>query len=178
MENGIRFPRERGAGGAARTNRDAPRAYTYRPGAAEGGEAAAEEEGRGRFEWFRRLFESLEEKGANDVTAAKRAAVALKKLKEHRHAIITVLLLLVMTAGIVFGVYKDGQITGTFRLTSNLTRTSDELGLNACAYFQRFGLDPREVSLEASCLTAQIPFAPSNPQRTAETFCFFMPFSL
>ena len=48
-------------------------------------------------------------------------------------------------SNIVFGVYKDQKIAGTFRLTSNVTRTSDELGLNAWAYFHRFGLDPREV---------------------------------
>ena len=61
------------------------------------------------------------------------------------------LLIDVGNSNIVFGVYKDGQITGTFRLTSNLTRTSDELGLNACAYFQRFGLDPREVEDAIIC---------------------------
>lgn len=55
------------------------------------------------------------------------------------------LLIDVGNSNIVFGVYKDQKIAGTFRLTSNVTRTSDELGLNAWAYFQRFGLDPREV---------------------------------
>lgn len=55
------------------------------------------------------------------------------------------LLIDVGNSNIVFGVYKDREITGTFRLTSNVTRTSDELGLNAWDYFHRFGLDPREV---------------------------------
>ena len=55
------------------------------------------------------------------------------------------LLIDVGNSNIVFGVYKDQKIAGTFRLTSNVTRTSDELGLNAWAYFHRFGLDPREV---------------------------------
>lgn len=36
---------------------------------------------------------------------------------------------------------------------------------------------PTEVSLDASCLTAQIPFSPSNRQRIPETFCFFVPLS-
>ena len=50
------------------------------------------------------------------------------------------LLIDVGNSNIVFGVYKDQKIAGTFRLTSNVTRTSDELGLNAWAYFHRFGL--------------------------------------
>ena len=41
------------------------------------------------------------------------------------------LLIDVGNSNIVFGVYKDQKIAGTFRLTSNVTRTSDELGLNA-----------------------------------------------
>ena len=49
------------------------------------------------------------------------------------------LLIDVGNTNIVFGVYKNNKQVGSFRLTSNVTRTSDELGLNACAYFQRFG---------------------------------------
>ena len=55
------------------------------------------------------------------------------------------LLIDVGNTNIVFGVYKNNKQVGSFRLTSNVTRTSDELGLNACAYFQRFGLDPCQV---------------------------------
>ena len=55
------------------------------------------------------------------------------------------LLIDVGNTNIVFGVYKDNKQVGSFRLTSNVTRTSDELGLNACAYFQRFGLNPCQV---------------------------------
>ncbi len=55
------------------------------------------------------------------------------------------LLIDVGNTNIVFGVYKEKQLIGTFRLTSNVTRTSDELGLNAWAYFHRFGFDPVEV---------------------------------
>ena len=61
------------------------------------------------------------------------------------------LLIDVGNSNIVFGIYRDGRITGTFRLTSNVTRTSDELGLNACAYFQRFGLDPCDVQDAIIC---------------------------
>lgn len=55
------------------------------------------------------------------------------------------LLIDVGNSNIVFGVYKDNKMFGTFRLTSNVTRTSDELGLNAWSYFHRFGLDPCKV---------------------------------
>lgn len=55
------------------------------------------------------------------------------------------LLIDVGNTNIVFGVYKNNKQVGGFRLTSNVTRTSDELGLNACAYFQRFGLNPCQV---------------------------------
>lgn len=47
-----------------------------------------------------------------------------------------------------------------------------------CKYLEFMLLYPTEVSLDASCLTAQIPFSLSNPQRIPETFCFFVPFSL
>ena len=61
------------------------------------------------------------------------------------------LLIDVGNSNIVFGIYREGKINGTFRLTSNVTRTSDELGLNACAYFQRFGLDPCDVKDAIIC---------------------------
>ena len=41
------------------------------------------------------------------------------------------LLIDVGNTNIVFGVYKNNKQVGSFRLTSNVTRTSDELGLNA-----------------------------------------------
>lgn len=61
------------------------------------------------------------------------------------------LLIDVGNTNIVFGIYRDGGLVGSFRLTSNLTRTSDELGLNASAYFQRFGLNPCEVKDAIIC---------------------------
>lgn len=61
------------------------------------------------------------------------------------------LLIDVGNSNIVFGVYKDGEIAGTFRLTSNVTRTSDELGLNAWSYFHRFGFAPCDVEAVIIC---------------------------
>ena len=128
----------RRAGGTSKANVGASHAYTYRPGAPEGGEAA-QEEGRGRFEWFRKLFETLEEKGEEDVTAAKKAAIALRKIKEYRHIIVTVLLLLLVTAFAAFAVYKlffvikDVSVTGNELydeeeiLAASAIRTGDNL---------------------------------------------------
>lgn len=55
------------------------------------------------------------------------------------------LLIDVGNTNLVFGVYQENKLVGSFRLTSDVTKTSDELGLNACAYFQRFGMDPCAV---------------------------------
>ena len=43
-----------------------------------------------------------------------------------------------------FGVYRGEALVGSFRLMTDANRTSDELGLWLCQYFQRFGqaLDP------------------------------------
>lgn len=45
----------------------------------------------------------------------------------------------------VFGIFEGERLAGSFRLKTDLNRTSDEIGLLACAYFQRFGLDTTEV---------------------------------
>ncbi|MEL4862033.1 type III pantothenate kinase [Pseudoflavonifractor phocaeensis] len=44
-----------------------------------------------------------------------------------------------------FGIYDGGEMKGSFRLKTDPDRTSDEIGLFACDYFRRFGLDPEEV---------------------------------
>ncbi len=38
----------------------------------------------------------------------------------------------------------EGQV-GTFRLMTDADRTSDEIGLTACEFFERFGLEPEDV---------------------------------
>ena len=40
-----------------------------------------------------------------------------------------------------FGVYRGEELVGSFRLMTDANRTSDELGLWLCQYFQRFGLE-------------------------------------
>ena len=39
----------------------------------------------------------------------------------------------------VFGIYKGEEMLGSFRLSTNSTATSDELGILAVSYFERFG---------------------------------------
>lgn len=45
----------------------------------------------------------------------------------------------------VFGIFEGARLAGSFRLKTDINRTSDEIGLLACAYFQRFGLDAAQV---------------------------------
>ncbi len=44
-----------------------------------------------------------------------------------------------------FGIFQGEELAGTFRLKTDVDRTSDEIGLTSCAYFRRFGLETREV---------------------------------
>ena len=44
-----------------------------------------------------------------------------------------------------FGVYRGEALVGSFRLMTDANRTSDELGLWLCQYFQRFGLELGQV---------------------------------
>ena len=45
----------------------------------------------------------------------------------------------------VFGIYEGAELKGSFRTMTASGRTSDELGLLVCQYFQRFGLDLDQV---------------------------------
>lgn len=45
----------------------------------------------------------------------------------------------------VFTVFREEEVIGSFRLMTDADRTSDEIGLYACEYFQRFGLQTNEV---------------------------------
>lgn len=57
-------------------------------------------------------------------------------------------MLLVIDVGntnMVFGVFEGETLTGTFRLTTDTNRTSDEIGLAVWDYFQRFGLPMQGV---------------------------------
>lgn len=44
-----------------------------------------------------------------------------------------------------FGIFDGAELRGTFRLKTDPDRTSDEIGLFACEYFHRFGLEPEQV---------------------------------
>lgn len=46
----------------------------------------------------------------------------------------------------VFGLLEGEKVLGSFRLATDHSRTADELGLLACQYFHRFGLDPQAVT--------------------------------
>ena len=55
----------------------------------------------------------------------------------------------------VFGIFDGKELAGTFRLKTDANRTSDEIGLLACAYFERFGRHPEEV--EAVIIASVVP---------------------
>lgn len=55
----------------------------------------------------------------------------------------------------VFGVFEEEKLLGTFRLTTNSNCTSDEIGLTACQYFERFHLRPEEV--EGVIISSVVP---------------------
>ena len=44
-----------------------------------------------------------------------------------------------------FGLYRGAELIGSFRLMTDANRTSDEVGLWLCQYFQRFGLELGQV---------------------------------
>lgn len=57
-------------------------------------------------------------------------------------------MLLVIDVGnteMVFGIFEGEELRGSFRLKTDPVRTADEIGLLACQYFQRFGLEPTQM---------------------------------
>ena len=57
-------------------------------------------------------------------------------------------MLLVIDVGntnMVFGIYEGDRLAGSFRLKTDVNRTSDEIGLLATQYFEKFGLDTGKV---------------------------------
>lgn len=55
----------------------------------------------------------------------------------------------------VFGIYKDEEMLGSFRLSTNSTATSDEVGIMAVSYFERFGY--RAEDLKACIIGSVVP---------------------
>jgi len=45
----------------------------------------------------------------------------------------------------VFGLFSEEQLLGSFRLRTSSSMTSDEIGILACEYFNRFGFMPSQV---------------------------------
>jgi type III pantothenate kinase len=46
----------------------------------------------------------------------------------------------------VFGIFQEAKLIGSFRLMTDANRTSDEIGLTACDYFRRFDFRPQDVT--------------------------------
>ena len=55
----------------------------------------------------------------------------------------------------VFGIYKGEEMLGSFRLSTHSTATSDELGILAVSYFERFGY--RTEDLKACIIGSVVP---------------------
>ncbi|MBO6053125.1 MAG: FtsQ-type POTRA domain-containing protein, partial [Clostridia bacterium] len=97
----------RGAAGAkASEPAGENRAYTYRPGTPEGGEAAAERRKRPGPEWFADIFVSRQARGKEEAREIKKSAAAEQRAREYRHAAVTALILTVVLALSAFLVYR------------------------------------------------------------------------
>ena len=55
----------------------------------------------------------------------------------------------------VFGLFSGEELVGSFRLRTAPSVTSDEIGILACEYFNRFGFEPSEV--EAVIIASVVP---------------------
>lgn len=55
----------------------------------------------------------------------------------------------------VFGIFKGEEMLGSFRLSTNSTATSDEVGIMAVSYFERFGY--RAEDLKACIIGSVVP---------------------
>ena len=73
------------------------------------------------------FFESVEERGRRDELSAKRQAIARKKLYEHRHAIGTALLVLLILAAFVFVVYKTFFVISDIEAVGMTTYTESSV---------------------------------------------------
>lgn len=54
-----------------------------------------------------------------------------------------------------FGVYDGDKLLGSFRMMTKNNATSDEIGLLACQYFERFGID--RTAIEAVMVASVVP---------------------
>ena len=107
--------------------RENPGVYTYRPGAAEGGEAVGEKRRRLRPEWFADVFASPEEKGREEVRQVKRDAAARQKAREIRHAILTAVILTATLALAVTLFYKIVFVVETVDVSGSALYGAEEV---------------------------------------------------
>ncbi len=103
-------------------------AYTYRPGRAEyGAEVVSERPFKLIIDRIVNLFESVEERGRRDEMLAKRQAIARKKFYEHRHAIFTAILLVLVALAFVFLVYKLFFVVSDINVNGAVAYTGERI---------------------------------------------------
>lgn len=103
------YAAQNGSAQAKRTGSERRRsshAYSYRPGAAHGGEAVKSRPLKLIMDRLINLFETIEERGKRDESIAKQKAIAWKKISEYKHIVVTALILILMTALFVVLAYK------------------------------------------------------------------------
>lgn len=124
------------ASGANRANvknsscRGSP-SYSYRPGKAGGGEAVRERPLKLLIDGIINLFESIEERGRADERIAKQRAIARKKLSEYRHAIITAIILVLISVVFLTFVYNTFFVIKNVSAEGSEIYSSDEIAASA-----------------------------------------------
>ena len=108
---------------------DAGNEYIYRPAGVTGGGAAVRERSlRMRMElFFAHMFESLDSRKKNDEDIARRQAIAHKKFTENRHAIVTALLMLLVTVLFIGFVYFAFFVIADVEVEGSELYTADEI---------------------------------------------------
>ena len=103
--------------------------YIYRPaGVTEGGAVARERSLRMRMEMFvAQMIESLDSRRKKDEDIARRQAIAHKKFTENRHAIVTALLMLLVTVLFLGFVYFAFFVIADVEVEGSELYTADEI---------------------------------------------------
>lgn len=102
-------------------------AHQYRPGKVQGGEAVKERPLKLLIDRFVNLFVSVEERGRQDETIARRQAVAWKKLVEHRWTILITLILIAVAALFVLAVFRFVFVIREVEVTGDNLYTAGEI---------------------------------------------------
>ncbi len=133
--------------------RTSGKAYSYRPGRAQGGEAVRENPLKILKERFLHLFETAEERGRMEETIAKRQAIAWKKLVEHRWSILITLILLAVLALFSAVIYSLVFVIQNVEISGSALYTDSEI-LDAAGFSPGDNL----YSFDAEEATSQITF--------------------